>query len=88
MIGLYAYLHEKVYGVLPDELAEDWYPALSIVKKFMEKHGDLKFIEFMRWTWQREKRSKIKNPESDFTISWRYQFSQKLVTQYKIFLLR
>lgn len=84
LLGLYAYCHEKVYGVLPEELADDWYPAVSTVTKFMKKQEGLNFPAFIRWCWQRERRSRTKNPDSDFRIGWRYQFSQKMVTDYKV----
>lgn len=85
LLGLYAYLHETVYGVLPEELADDWYPAFSTAKKFFEQNKErFELQEFFRWVWSREKRRRARVPESDFRISWRYQFSQKLVTDYRV----
>lgn len=93
LLGLYAHLHEVVYGVFPDELEEEWYPAMSKAKAFTKKKfGDdvSKVVEFMRWVWQRERHSvetyKEKNDGEmkDFRISWRYQFSTKLLTDYRM----
>lgn len=85
LIGLYAHLHEVVYGVLPEELADEWYPAFSMAKKFFESNKDrFPLPEFFRWVWSREKRRRAANPESDFRIGWRYQFSQKLVTDFRV----
>lgn len=85
LLGLYAVLHEKVYGVLPDELADDWYPASATAKKFLETNqGRFDIPAFMRWVWQRERRSREQNPEREFRVGWRYQFSQKLVTDYRV----
>lgn len=85
LLGLYAILHEGVYGVFPDELADDWMPAFSTARRFLEKTfgGDsLAAVACIKWSWQRE-RGQWKTRESDFRIGWRYQFSQKLVTDYR-----
>jgi hypothetical protein len=90
LVGLYAYLHRGVYNVAPDELADDWLPALSSARRCLEKDfgGDAaKALEFVRWSWQRERRSRRKNPDSDFRMGWRYQFSRRLLTDYRVALV-
>jgi hypothetical protein len=87
LVGLYVYLHEGVYGVVPEELASDWLPALSAARRCLERQfaGNLgQAIAFIRWSWQREKRSRKRNPDSDFRMGWRYQFSQRLFTDYRV----
>jgi hypothetical protein len=87
LLGLYAYLHNGVYGVAAEELADDWMPAFSSARRFLEKQfeGDpLKAVACIKWSWQRERRNRKRNPDSDWRMGWRYQFSQKLVTDYRV----
>ncbi len=92
-LGLYAHLHEVVYGIEADDLAEEWYPALSKAKAFLrDKFGGdfVKFAEYMRWVWRKERKEienfKKKNPGDtrDFRITWRYNFSTKLVVKHRM----
>lgn len=89
LLGLYAYLHETVYKVTPDELALDWKGALSCAKKVLEQTFDNngeEVVEFIRWVWMKENRKVSKLKEGvEFRISWRYQFSQKLITDYRVY---
>lgn len=87
LVGLYAHLHQGVYGVAPEELADDWLPALSSAKRCLQKDfdGDVAAArDFVRWSWQREKRSRKRNPDSDFRMGWRYQFSRRLLTDFRV----
>lgn len=89
LVGLYARMHERVYGVFPDDLADDWYPARSMAKRLLEESfgGDgEKAAAFMRWVWEDEvKKFPKRGPDDTFRITWRYQFGRKLLTKYRIY---
>lgn len=85
LVGLYAVMHEEAYKVPALELAGDWAPASSTASRFLrdecEGVGE-KAVAFVRWVWAREIRRVRGDSPSDFRISWRYQFSKKLWTDY------
>jgi hypothetical protein len=93
MVELYALLHEKVYGVAPDELASTLVrqSAGRMAQTMLGKYfgGDAeRMILFMRWCWRREEslaqwRRKKKIPNFRRLV-WRKQFGVELVTEYKI----
>lgn len=98
LVALYEWCHEQVYGVLPAELAqgETWKHATFAASKLVatEFRGDIKAtVEFIRWTWRRERWREGKRregtSESVGRIGWRLQFVQRhLVTDYRIDLAR
>lgn len=86
-LGLYAFLHKHVYKVSPDDLADDWFPAFSMAKRCFEKdfNGNaIEMVEFLKWSWARTRVIRKRNPDSDFRVTWRYQFSRRLITDYKV----
>lgn len=94
-VGLYAMLHEAVYGVAPDELANDWTPAVKAARKMFEEEFDedvRAFVAFIRWTWVREKKRekwRRENGRDANRIGWRLQFqSRAMLTDYKVALAR
>lgn len=92
LVGLYAVLHESVYGVAPEELAGDAFPgATSAARKLAAELGGAEaVVEFLRWTWSRERgREKKREPGEGFRIGWRLMFcARTLVTDWKIDLVR
>ena len=96
LVGLYALLHEQVYGVPPEELKDAWKTAVGAAKHMLEKEfaGDMRaLIEFIRWVWKKERRRedmRKANPgDGGFRIGWRYQFKNKtLLTDYRVELAR
>jgi hypothetical protein len=91
LLGLYAVLHEKTYNVKPFELEEAWFGAVSKVAKFVREHFDdtpSKAIDFLRWSWARERNRLKRGSTSDFRIGWNYQFSLRMLTDYRVSLQR
>lgn len=88
-VFLFAHLHEHVYGALPLEVAET--PNLAYLAAGRQLRNEFsgnvdRFLEFIRWTWRREKLAHPKRT-SDFRIGWRYQFSAaSLMTDYRVYL--
>lgn len=94
LVALYAYLHEQVYGVAPEELTRaplEWLGAVSAATKLLrEEFGDdpVQAVEWVRWVWVREKRGCDRRAKvgetSDFRIGWRYMFCRRsLVVDYR-----
>jgi hypothetical protein len=92
LVGLYAHLHEGVYGVAPAELdAQGWAFASAAAARMTDRHfaGDLeRSVLFMRWVWRREEdREKWRraNGREGGRIGWRFQFgAASLVDDYRV----
>lgn len=81
VIGLFAMLHTKVYGIEPADLLEPnaMRGAVSAARRLVEQDfaGRLDVaLEFVRWTWAKESRS-FPGRTSDFRIGWRWQLMSK-----------
>lgn len=98
LVALYEWCHEQVYGARPSELdtGNSWKLATFAAARLTrdEFAEDIQqAIEFVRWTWQRERvrehmRRTGKN-DSVGRIGWRLQFvTRHLVTDYRIDLAR
>lgn len=97
LVALYARLHEQVYGSRPGELEEgkSFLAACSSASRLVRESfgGELRgAIEYLRWTWRRERFVEGKrraNGETGRRIGWRLQFaSQSLLTDYRVDLAR
>jgi len=95
-VELYARLHGEVYGVEPLDLkaAKVCLGAASLAAKALREHfdGDANGLaDYMRWVWIRqayeEKKRRAGTKDGDFRVTWRYQWSPKLVTDYRRSLL-
>lgn len=91
LVGLYAVLHEQVYGVAPAELVDAWKGAVSAAAAMLKSEfkGDVPaFVEFIRWTWQRARRRKDKAVAEGGEVSrigWVLQFkSRAMLTDYRV----
>lgn len=91
-VELYARLHAEVYGTPPLELATKTQKlaAASLAARVMKQlfAGDPRaVVDFIRWVWRRqsqeEKKRRAGLKDGDFRVTWRYQFSAKLVTDYR-----
>lgn len=95
-VGLYALCHRLVYGVLPEELAEKG--ALGLAAKMATtclhvSFGDDRaaFVEFIKWTWEREKGREmwaLQNGKTRSRLGVRLQFSGSLITDHRVDLQR
>lgn len=89
VVGLFILLHSQVYGVEPEDLLDGHAMdgAMSAARRMVEEDfaGRLDCaLEFVRWTWKREKRQFPGRP-SDWRITWRWQLASKsLMTDYRI----
>jgi len=98
LVALYEWCHEQVYGARPSELdaGDAWKLATFAAAKLTKDEFDGEFqraIEFVRWTWQREKaREKARREgrnNSVGRVGWRLQFvTRHLVTDYRIDMAR
>lgn len=91
-VELYSRLHFEVYGVEPLDLKAKaaCLAAASLAAKALREffRGDPNGLaDFMRWVWIRqateEKKRRAGLKENDFRITWRYQWSAKLVTDFQ-----
>ncbi len=86
LVGLYAVLHEQVYGVeASDVLGDAWPGALSAATRLMgELGGPEAVVELLRWTWARE-RAQSPSRRGTWRVTWRVQFCQRsLVVDWKV----
>lgn len=91
-VELYVHLHRQIYGVDVLELgqAKVRASAASMAKRTLVDHfggdGDA-LAAFMRWVWQRqaveEAQRRAGARDGDFRVTWRYQWSPRLVTDYR-----
>lgn len=98
MVALYEWCHEQVYGVSPAELSTKatWRAAMFAASRLMKdefRDDPIAFVDFIRWTWVREKqreRQRRADPAcATGRIGWRLQFVTKhLVTDYRISIAR
>lgn len=92
LVALYEYCHELVYGEPPLELEnnEVWKLATFAAARLVKKHfdGDTDAaMEFVRWTWQRERSRKAYRERKGIAstrLGWRLQFRDDMVTDYRI----
>lgn len=93
LVALYAKLHEQVYGAAPGELEEgaSFLAASSSAEKLVRASfggSTREAIEFLRWTWRRERNVVKRRREDGATgrrIGWRLQFaSAALLTDYRV----
>jgi len=86
-VAFYLELHAHVYKVEASELdGVEWWAAVTSAEKMLVGcfDGDRgKMLEFMRWTWQREKFKAAKS-DSPRRYVWRWQFSTSAVTDYRV----
>lgn len=91
LVALYLVCHARVYGVKPVELNADFFAASMMARKQLTVafDGDIhKAVEFLRWTWDKERRKEKWMTEQGFDgkrIGWRLQFGHesRLLTDYR-----
>lgn len=95
MVGLYAALHHQIYGVAPDELKDVWRGVVAAAKSMLEKdfeNDTCKMVEFIRWTWARERRREEKRraeKQEGTRIGWVLQFKHRsMLTDYRVEMAR
>jgi hypothetical protein len=95
LVGLYVLLHEQVYRVPPTELKDAWKGAVSATKSMLEKEfagNVVAYVEFIRWTWQRERRREDRRRAEGAEgsrIGWVLQFkSRTMLTDYRVEVAR
>jgi hypothetical protein len=81
-----------VYGAEPLELklVKECMSAASMAAKATKMffNGDARaVVDFMRWVWavqmREEKQRRAGERQSEFRVTWRYQWSARLVTDYR-----
>jgi len=88
LVALYAYLHEKVFGVFPEEIrGTEATLASGLAGRCVKEHfgGSLEdAARFVCWTWWRQEQRAKKPGTTMFRITWRIQFGHSMVTDYKM----
>ncbi len=94
-VALYAFLHLRVYGVESADLgSSERVYASGAATRMLEREfgGDgAQMAEFMRWCWQREKKTEAwrrANHRSGRRVSWRLQFGGVLLTDWRVEVAR
>lgn len=91
LAALYVWCHRRVYKVDPALKGREFTAAGMRASHFVrdEFAGDLKAaVDFVRWTWSKEAGKEKRGRSDDFRVSWRYQFSGKLLVAYKVDAVR
>lgn len=92
LVGLYAWCHRSVYGVLPIELelAGEFRTAVRCAGLLAHKHfadDMVSVVLFIKWSWKREKGrakwAREKKIERN-RMGWRLQFSARQVTDFLV----
>lgn len=92
LVGLYAFCHNLVYDVLPDELRElpTFRNAAKVAASFTHSHFEDDFgaaAGYVKWCWERERGKHnwaLANGIARNRLSWRLQFSAGLLTDWKV----
>lgn len=101
-VALYAWCHEKCYGVTAEELVgkgagpkREKLGAVSAADRVLKKEfgGDFaELVKFVKWAWFEEKRkegwARGKGIVLSKRLGWRRQFSSALVVDYRAARLR
>lgn len=89
LLGVFALMHERVYGVSPDDLADGWKPAVVAVRKMIASFGGepTRVLDLLRWTWRREaerEKAAAGTGKVRSRLTWRVQFAcSALVVDYR-----
>jgi hypothetical protein len=92
LVELYAMLHERIYGVAPEELASNRVriSAVRTIADMLRRHftNDVeRMVDFIRWCWVREEGRhnwRRKNGMELKRMNWRWQFSPSMLTDYRM----
>ncbi len=91
LVGLYAILHEKIYGVEPLELRQeaDWKSAAAAAARVLTDLGPLHSVDFIRWVMAGQLARRKRGVVSDFRVTWRWLFLSLAVrTDYRVHLAK
>jgi hypothetical protein len=90
-VALYAMLHNRVYGVEPEDLTSTTrLHAAAAARRLLDRSfgGDPgEFASFIRWVWIREEsreKWRVQNNISGGRVSWYKQFNGALVTDWRV----
>lgn len=90
-VAFYALCHKSVYGVGPLLASKERAAAMSAARRMLERYFGGKvdgLIDYMRWVWLKERedeqRRKFAGAVSDWRVSWRYQFSESLLSKWLV----
>ena len=95
LVVLYLKLHLEVYGVEASDCGPaDRLAAIGVATNMLGRDfdGDAALMaEFVWWTWEREKGAekwRRENHRPGRRVTWQLQFSQRLLTDYRVHLAR
>ncbi len=94
LVALYDLMHLKIYGIDVTMSGSERYTATLMAGGFVKRAfgGDFeKSVDYFRWAWTREKERekwRRENGRDGGTIGLGFMFSNKLLDQYRIALVR
>lgn len=94
-VALFAWLHEEVYGVAPEEIYDSraYAPAVACASRMLAADfggdGD-RMLAFLRWVWARERATEKRRTDGrGRRITWQLLFaSRSLIVDYRVALVR
>ncbi len=92
LVALWAWCHEQVYGVAPEEAgspAQFGRACMRAGQLVKASFGGnvAQAVEFMRWSWAREKRRhawRVREGQELRRVGWALQFSSTLVGDWRV----
>ena len=89
LVGLWAWCHERTYGVAPAMTGREWtqagFAAGSLLKSDFDGKAE-QMVPFLRWTWAEERRAhewRQENGRTSNPLGWRLQFSRRHVVKWR-----
>ena len=89
MVAVWAWCHERTYGVAPAMTGPEWTRASLAAGTLLKREFDGKvegMVVFIRWTWAEERRShqwRIENHRTSTPLGWRLQFSERHIVKWR-----
>lgn len=89
LVGVWAWCHEKTYGVAPPMTGVEWRRASMAAGSLLRQDFDGKvetMIPFLKWTWAEEQRQhawRRQNGRATNPLGWRLQFSSRHVVKWR-----
>ena len=95
LLALYKWCHAQVYAIeASDVVGQEFGIAAQVAKAFASREFANDYNEtvvFIRWTWKREQERekwRRENGKQGGRLSWRVQFSNTLLIDYRLYLAR
>jgi hypothetical protein len=91
LVALFAIMHERVYGIAPNEIAVSWAAACKYAGAVLQREfaGSMDAAaEYLDWRWSRvraqEKRRKANGLGTQYRLGWRFLFSPDSLMDWRV----